>query len=221
MNYVELFKHIHLLRLIKIANKYLQTMFSEYSKRQKPMNSVIEMLKVRDMNFALATKNILQSMIFVLDGITEFFDLVEDAKKGKISWEHIAMGQDEESNTMLAFVLVVSRLPGETISMPNGGFVLVTEETQQLFRRMIRVLIPANIVIQGSKEEIKKFLTKTMEEQTKAQQTAERMQEQSIQAIVQQGTGEEQPFDLDALTEEQKTSLLFHMSNANTSGTKN
>ena len=149
-----------------------------------------ELFDERDRVTTELTTKIIDAMPNVLEGARQFI-VSHDGAPGHLSWEGISLFNEEGGFVLL--VGAVSYDPGDEIKLPNGKSVVVSQDTTDYFRRLIRIGIPMNIAETGTVSDVFKFI----QESTKFQE----FEEDPMEVI------ENAEFDLEELTEEQRAAL--------------
>lgn len=143
------------------------------------------------------TQKILDEIPNVIAGAVRFLNLGAKIDESNMSWEEVALLDDQEyfeGGTVL-LVGVVSYEPGEKFTLPNGESVDVDEANADYFRRVIRIGVPYALAMNGTVEDVVEFLFHSATELEE-----DLSQEQPMQP-------EQTDFDLSELTDEQRHSL--------------
>lgn len=173
------------------------------------MSELKELFTQRDEAFKTSTDEILATLATAIEGITKFLDGRNEVRGGNLSFEDVMLfsGMEENEEGYVMLVGVISYAPGQTFTLPSGEVVAVTDFTADYFRRMLRIGIPYKLAVEGSMEDIVKFMEETA------------VQEQEMVDAVDASLDEDRSeFDLSELTDEQKEALMLHM---RSSGNKN
>lgn len=175
------------------------------------MAELKDLFSKRDKEYQDRTQEIFKRISTVTKALSEFLRKSDnEVERGKISWKDISL----VNNNFVTMVGVISFQPGQEVTTSEGEKVTVTKDTADYFKRVIRLGIPYKLVVEGTKEEIFQFITnREKEEREQAQQAvgafAEAAQWNEGDMFMQSPISsiDNQPFDLNALSEEQKKML--------------
>lgn len=175
------------------------------------MTELKELFDKRDKEYQDQTQEIFKRITTVTEALSEFLrNTDDDVDKGEISWKDISL----INNDFVTMVGLISFQPGQEVSTTEGEKVTVTKDTVDYFKRVIRFGIPYKLAVKGTKEEIFQFIV----DREKAEKE---QQQQAVDAFAEAAQLDEgnmftqspispidnQPFDLNALSEEQKKML--------------
>lgn len=160
-----------------------------------------DLLETRKAQFDIATKEILDNLTTVREGIDEFMEFKDlYAAGGKLKWDEVVYIEDTLEDAIVILVGVAFYPVGTEVETGDGSKVKVTEDTKGYFTRLIRMGFPLNLV-EGTKEDIIEFLVrseKIAEEQLKKELAVLEM-DQEVE--------NEQQFDYSQLTADQIAQL--------------
>lgn len=198
--------------------------FSEFFARRKmrgASGTIRRMFFERAEKHAVATTNILNKMPGALQAIADLIEEKETFKKGGIlEWGEISLVAADTEDALIILVGIIRFPPGAEVELSTGEKVKVTPETVQYFPpRIIRIGLPLNMA-EATKDEIKTYLKKTVEEQKadieemkNTLQEALDGQEDEASEVPVKTIKKQEPiataadFDLTQLTEEQRRQL--------------
>lgn len=167
-----------------------------------------QMFRIRDEVYDSSTNNIMNYLKSVVEGINKFFLMDFGTSKpehAKLSWQEIGFVVLNEKqpleNTMLLFVGIIETPIGEEVIMPNGETVIVTEQTFDYFKKMVRAVIPQKMY-SATSEDIYDYLhKKKIAEEISAKIQAEQAEKAKVNPLA--------DFDWEALTLAQKKAFVF------------
>lgn len=147
----------------------------------------------REQQFRRNTERILTSMKNVIDGVVQFLNLNEELAQGQLTWQDVQF-RDE----IVMLIGFIDYPPGAKFATSNGEVVVVSEQTVDYFRRIIRMGLPADLVHKNSADDTIAFLQE-IQKQNEIEEV------EMIELPVPDGV---EDFDLDSLTDEQKAALV-------------
>lgn len=169
------------------------------------MTEIKTMFTERDEAYTKQTHAIIEAISNVTKGASQFIQHRENATP-EPRWEDVSFIDDDDGYIILVGVLEYS--VGDTMRLPNGEEVEVNEQTAEYFKRLLRVGVPYGLAKEGTNDQIFEFLVKSAEEAEAAGEEIEQMIQLPVSDV------DDQPFNLDDLTEEQKEQLrLFALAN--------
>ena len=116
------------------------------------MTKIKDYFREREEQYDSYTAIILDEMSHVFDVIK---DLLDEETAEFLEWKSTEMVGDH------IIVLGVITYPiGHKIKLKSGEMVTIDEDTQELLQRIVRLGIPAELIDNKDKEDIKKFLLK-------------------------------------------------------------
>jgi len=119
-------------------------------KNNNKMSTIRELFNQREFAYLTLSQDILDEIgPTVLDAVIEMLNLDDE----DVSWEDIQLIDDVI--TLVAFVLY---RPGDIATIETKEKVLITEETVDIYKRVIRIGIPLDVAETGTKENIITFL---------------------------------------------------------------
>ena len=137
------------------------------------------------------TVEIIESLPNVVSGCKKFV-LSKGTGNSQIEWADITYLVEFD---MLVLIGVVRYAPGETVKLPNGETAVVTEDTTDYFKSMLRLGIPLKMAESGTDDDVLEFLKETIETEVV-----------TVPAEENEASPAES-FDLDELSEEQRKVL--------------
>lgn len=155
------------------------------------MNELKELFKKRDELVTQLGEEIFNSIPNVVDGCKKFV-VEKGADPELLKWDDVHFLEDNE---IVLLIGSITYKPGDTVTLPNGEKLEISENTAQYFQAMLRLGIPYNLATTGSVDEIYNFLKETIEVDDDTEVVNE--------AVVNDNTG----FDMNELTEEQKKAM--------------
>jgi hypothetical protein len=169
------------------------------------MTEIKELFKQRDDAYTEQTHAIIKAIDNVTSGASQFIQHRENATP-EPRWEDVSFMDDDDGYIILVGVLEYAI--GDTMRLPNGAEVEVNEQTAEYFKRLLRVGVPYKLACEGTDKQVFEFLVKSAKEAETAGEEIEQMVQLPVSDV------DDQPFDLDDLTEEQKEQLrLFALAN--------
>ena len=177
------------------------------------MNDLKRLFEEREFNFKRDTTIILKKLLNALKAIVQFLDIHEKALKGDLVWEAISfVAGDENEDDYIMMVGVISYVPGEKFTLSTGEQIIVTEDTVDYFRRVVRIGVPYEIAINSTVDEIVKFF------ETRSVELESDMRDRLIEAELEDKffneifDREEEDFKLDELNDEQRKAFQLFSS---------
>jgi len=167
------------------------------------MKDVQALLEQRDELFRDQTVTALGLAEDTLIGIREYLISIDSSyEPGQFVWEDISLFENE----LLMLIGYVSYEPGTSFQL-DGEIIEITEDNKDYFDRILRIGIPLSIVKQNSKAVVIGFLTNLNNAIEDESLDAREEIEQVEDSLAKQPS--KYDFDLDELTDEQRTSLAF------------
>ena len=173
------------------------------------MSELKELFKKREDTFKTQSEEIFASVPNVLDGCKKFVT-ARGGDGDLLEWDNISY-LDEQNVVVL--IGTISYNPGDTVELPNGRRVVVTENTAEYFKAMLRLGIPYDLAIEGSSEDIFNFLTETIE-------VEEISDEDPVPEEMYLDSGD-YGFNLDELDEEQRKAMEMFLKTESMKENKN
>jgi len=162
----------------------------------------------RDRTFSKHTKAILDALVDVTNGASEFIKSLPDSfyKHGTVVWEDVSLVKDY---IMLVGVL---RYENGTTFMFKNEMIEITEANKEYWQRVMRVGVPLDIIESGTKEDIIQFLQSVYDaELNEVNELIKEIEEEFYSSDDE--SKEEEEFDLDQLSEEQRKQLQMFRGN--------
>jgi len=170
------------------------------------LSDLEELLKERKDNYYASTYEIFELLApSLLEGVVAFYDIASLANAGGVVWEDIVM-----KNYVVYVTGIVKPPIGHKVTTETGRVVEITENIRDRFSYKIAAGVPADIACNGSAEDVVQFLV----EAKKIADAEQEKHKQTLAELNQEASKTSDDFDLDQLTEEQRTSLeLFYKGN--------
>lgn len=184
------------------------------------MAELRELFKKREEAFKTQSEEIFASLPNVLDGCKRFV-----AHRGgdaeMLEWDDVNYlpkdENDENDREIVVLIGTISYNPGDSVTLPSGERVVVTENTVDYFKAMLRLGIPYELAVNGTSDQIYQFLDETIKvehiEETDGHEPELEMVEDTPQP---NSSG----FNLDDLSAEQRAAVAMFEKAQNPSGDK-
>ena len=185
------------------------------------MGSIIDYIKQRNDQFTEVTKQILELMApTVLAATVEAMELQDQSERGRLTWTDVMLYDDGEPMVIVAGL--VKYEIGDTVALDSDATATITADNQFYFQKIIRVALPNELIVSGTKEDIYDFLimSKEKEEEEASKEEPEIDDRPFIDNDIQhEGDYHEPPsnetdpedFDLEALNDDQRASLELYL----------
>ena len=118
-----------------------------------------EIFKKRDESDKKFMNEIFDSISNVLAACNEF--IKEQSENFKhVEWDGISFIKEEDALLLMG---TVAYNAGDTIILPNGEKVIISEDNAEYFKILLRFVLPYELATIGSSHEIYKFISETVE----------------------------------------------------------
>ncbi len=151
-----------------------------------------QLFEKRENQFKRNTDQIFEYMSDVLEGVVHYFSLKDEISQGQMTWEKVTLQDD-----IVLLICIIKYPPGAEFTTSEGEVMVVSEQTQDYFTRILRLGLPIDLVAERSKEKTIEFL-EDLEEKERQMQFSELPPDANPT-----------DFNLDDLTEEQKQAMLM------------
>lgn len=186
------------------------------------MSDIKKLLQKRDTLFQEQSKNIMTHLDFVTEGIKTFLcDIDPGYEPGTFQWEDVSIYTEPGKGDDLLMLIGIVTYDIGTQLMMNDQMIIVDEENQDYFSRVLRMGIPFSVVDKDSPAAVVDFLSKlntavSRQDVTQADDEPAPKQEEPKKVPVKKGkpSKSKHDFDLDELSDKQLESLrLYNLTN--------
>jgi len=154
------------------------------------MSDIKKLFEQRQEAFNNLSREILEKLPNVLEASRQFV-VDSGSTHARLQWQDISYFEEQD------FIIILGTLeysPGETVLLPGGESVTVTEDQAEYFKSVLRLGVPYRLAEHGTTQEIYEFL-----------KTASEMEEDPTETI--ESVRDNTEFDLEELTDDQRKAL--------------
>ena len=176
---------------------------------EKKVQSLINLFNKRELQYQKGTEKILD---IVPNLITAAEDTIEIEANETVTWREAHLSE----YGIMSIVGIVMFDIGETLMSEMGETIVVSEENQDKFLRVVRVGAPVDVIMEGTPGEIAEFLAEASLQYEENQNIADTIVEAMEGAIDIDAEGtddikvyaDDEDFDIEELSDEQVDSMI-------------
>jgi len=178
---------------------------------EKGIQRLIGLFNARELQYQKGTGKVLDIVPNFIDAAEKTIDIEANES---VEWREAHLSE----YGIMSLVGIVTFNIGETLMSELGETIVVSEENQDKFLRVVRVGAPVDLIVEGTSEEIAVFLEEASlkhdnnqalaENIVDAMQGALREDPEGIDEVTMFAADEE--FDIEALTDDQVDSMIMN-----------
>lgn len=168
-----------------------------------------QMFQQREAVYKTATNHIFNHLDTMFDGLQQIIKQNHNPNQPEVDWHDVLYKETEHNPDGIIVVFgCIYFSEGTQLTLPSGEQITVTDEQQDYFTYPLKIMIPYDIAVEGSVEDVVIYVQQLLEQQKMAiQQYMDEQQSDTSDPLPEESL---QGFNLDDLSDEQKQNLIIN-----------